>query len=380
METLFWTSVLIVAYVYLGYPLLLGFWAAVAARPVGKQRPHADSWPLVSVVVAVHDEAPRLPGRLSNLLEQDYPRPLDIIVVSDGSSDNPRQSITLFSQRVRLIELPRVGKAQALNEGVEAARGDFVVFADARQRFAPDAVSELISNFSDPNVGAVTGELVLDCEARPEDVDSTLADGVGLYWKYEKWLRRRESRIASTVGATGAIYAVRRGLWRPLPDETVLDDVLTPMRIVLGGRRVIFDERARAFDRVVADAAAERRRKTRTLAGNYQLLALEPRVLSPLRNPVWWQFVSHKLGRLLVPWALVGALVASAVLAGGSWFYRLALIVQLGFYGLAAVGGLMERTRVGSADESDRADKPGHADGREDGLPQISGGRRVKAG
>src|SRR5687767_5173283 len=302
METLFWIAVLLVAYVYAGYPLLLALWSRAARRPV---RPHASnerSWPAVSVVVAARNEASRLSARITNLLEQTYPRPLEVIVVSDGSTDGTRQALATFGSRIRFMELPRGGKPVALNAGVAAASGEIVVFADARQRFAPDAIASLVANFADPQVGAVTGELILDCEedsAPPRE--TTIGGGVGLYWKYEKWLRRHESRVWSTLGATGAIYAMRRSLWEPLPAGTLLDDVLAPMRAVLAGQRIVFDERARAFDRVAESSEAESRRKVRTLAGNYQILRLEPRLLLPFVNPVWAQYASHKIGRLLVP-------------------------------------------------------------------------------
>ena len=341
METLFWASILVVAYVYAGYPLLLACRSAVWGRPVRRHQEHCRDYPTVTAIVAARNEAPRLRYRVANLLEQVYPHRIEIIVVSDGSTDGAREALAPFGDRVHLLELPRGGKPQALNAGVAAARGEVIVFADARQRFAPDAVLALTENFSDPDVGAVTGELLLDCEL-DEVPESTVADGIGLYWKYEKWLRRHESHVWSTLGATGAIYAMRRALWRPLPPDTLLDDVLAPMRAVLEGKRIIFEERARAFDRVASDGAAESRRKTRTLAGNYQILALEPRLLLPVVNPVWLQYVSHKLGRLLVPWALVTALVSSAALAPRRWPYALALLVQLCFYGLAIFGGLME--------------------------------------
>ena len=232
-----------------------------------------------------------------------------------------------------------------MNAGVERARFDIVVFADARQVFAPDALRQLVAPFADRRIGGVTGELLLDAEtrrhrsnrerrmlqrragARDATADrrarerrlmfgSSIADGVGLYWRYEKQLRRLESRLGSTLGATGAIYAIRRSLYRPLPADTILDDVLTPMRIVLAGYRVVFNENARAFDRAADSADAEARRKIRTLAGNYQILGLEPALLMPWRNPVWLQYVSHKLGRLAVPYAMLATLASSIVLAG----------------------------------------------------------------
>jgi cellulose synthase/poly-beta-1,6-N-acetylglucosamine synthase-like glycosyltransferase len=218
-----------------------------------------------------------------------------------------------FGPAVRLIEVPPGGKPAALNAGVASASGDIIVFADARQRFADGAIAALVENFSDPRVGGATGELILDCEER--DPGTQVGEGIGLYWKYEKWLRRNESRVWSTLGATGAIYALRRSCWQPLPAQALLDDVLAPMRAVLNGWRVVFDDRAIAHDRASSDAAGESRRKTRTLAGNYHILAQEPRLLLPFVNPVWLQYVSHKVGRLVVPWALIGCFAAAVATA-----------------------------------------------------------------
>ena len=341
MKTIFWISVAIVAYVYVGYPLLLAAWARLARR--WRRRPSPErltSWPSISIILAARNEAPRLPARLDNLLTIPYAGWREIIVVSDGSDDDTRAAVAPFAA-VRLIELPAGGKPAALNAGVAAARGEVLVFADARQRFSDDALEHLAANFADASVGGVTGELVLDVERQP--TDSTVGDGVGLYWQYEKWLRRNESTVWSTLGATGAIYALRRRLWTPLPPDTLLDDVLAPMRAVLGGARVVFEERAQAFDRASADAEAESRRKVRTLAGNYQILKQEPRLLVPFVNPVWLQYLSHKVGRLLVPWALVAALVASAALIFEGWVYACAFGLQAVFYLLGAYGGWSEQ-------------------------------------
>jgi len=342
MESLFWLSVFLVLYVYVGYPLLVAAWGKLAhPSPVRRLPFPQGAWPSISIVIAARNEAHRLGERVRNLLDQQYPGECEIIVVSDGSTDEPAAALAPFRTDVRLIELPAGGKPLALNAGVAVARGDVLVFADARQAFAPGALTRLVENFRDPSVGGATGELVLDCELDTGSASaSSVGDGIGLYWKYEKWIRRSESRVWSTLGTTGAIYALRRSLWRPLPATTLLDDVLAPMRAVLGGYRVVFDERAIAFDGASKDAAAEARRKTRTLAGNYQILALEPRLLLPFANPVWIQYVSHKIGRLIVPWVLVALFCASATLApAGGAIYIAALVLQLAFYGLAAAGG-----------------------------------------
>jgi cellulose synthase/poly-beta-1,6-N-acetylglucosamine synthase-like glycosyltransferase len=377
MELLFWLSVGLIVYVYAGYPVVLGVWAWI----VGKSEiddsildRSADALPGVTVIIAARDEARRLPGRIDNLLASDYPQDrLQIIVASDGSTDNTLDTLAQYTSRVELVMLPPGGKARALNAAVSRARYPILVFADARQRFAPDAIRRLVRHFSQASVGAVSGELVLDCEradftvgrdesAGAADGDpstvvrgavshverqigptSTIGDGLSAYWKYEKWLRRHEAIVGSTLGATGAIYAMRRTLWQPLPPDTILDDVLGPMRVVLRRQRVLFDATAHAFDETASDAAVETRRKVRTLAGNFQLLALEPRLLLPMVNPVWLQFVSHKLGRLLVPYALVVALATSVWLAPRSLVYAFAFGAQVVFYGLAIYGAWLDR-------------------------------------
>ena len=338
MQALFWISVAFMLYVYAGYALVLAVWAKLATRRAAQPGSGAEL-PGVTVIIAARDEAARLPARVENILASDYPHDrLEIIVASDGSTDDTPEVLAPYARRVTLLRLPASGKAGALNAAVREATHPILVFADARQRFAPDAIRRLVAHFRDPRIGAVSGELMID------SANSTIGDGVGAYWEYEKWLRRREAIVGSTLGVTGAIYAMRRWLWRPLPADTILDDVLAPMRIVLGGQRVIFDEQAHAFDVAPCHADTELRRKSRTLAGNFQLLAREPRLLVPIVNPVWLQFMSHKVGRLLVPYALVGILLSSAVLAAaGSPFYRVMLAAQLAFYGLAGYGALLER-------------------------------------
>jgi cellulose synthase/poly-beta-1,6-N-acetylglucosamine synthase-like glycosyltransferase len=343
MEALFWAAAGFVLYVYAGYPLVLGVWAKLASTRLPRRSTGAElaaaELPAVTVVIAARNEAPHLPQRVDNILASDFPAAaMEIIVASDGSTDDTAAQLAPYGGRVKLLQLPAAGKAGALNAAVREANHPILVFADARQRFAPDAIRRLVEHFADLSIGAVSGELMI--ESHP---GSSVAEGIGAYWTYEKWLRRREAIVGSTVGVTGAIYAMRRWLWTPLPADTILDDVAAPMRVVLGGHRVIFDEHARAFDAAAPNAAAELRRKSRTLAGNFQLLAREPRLLVPVVNPVWLQLMSHKVGRLFVPYALVAMLVASGLLAAGSMFYRLVFGAQLAFYALAAYGAVLER-------------------------------------
>jgi cellulose synthase/poly-beta-1,6-N-acetylglucosamine synthase-like glycosyltransferase len=336
-QAIFWASAAVVLYVYMGYPVLLLVWSRLRPRPV---HTHVDE-PPVSVIIAVRDEAEPLERKIANLRSLDYPAShLQIVVVSDGHNRETAAVLRRHAGVVDAIYVGRGGKAQALNAGVEAARHDILVFADVRQRFDRRALHGLVAPLADRTVGGVSGELVLDVETGDGSAD--IGEGMGGYWRYEKWLRRQESAIGSTMGATGAIYALRRSLWRPLPADTILDDVLAPMRAVLAASRVVFSSEALAFD-PVAPSAVELRRKIRTLAGNYQILRLEPRLLNPFRNPVWIQYMSHKVGRLLVPYALMALFLSSAVLATRSPFYALAFAAQVLFYGLAAYGAWLSR-------------------------------------
>jgi poly-beta-1,6-N-acetyl-D-glucosamine synthase len=342
LEWMFWLSCASVAYVYAGYPLLLKIWSRL--RPKTVQPIRLEDLPPISIVIAARNEANALGARIENLLALEYPADCQIIVVSDGSTDDTAIVLADYRQQVEAVLVPAGGKARALNAGVARARHEIVVFADARQVFAPGALQELVAPFRDPGVGVVSGELLFV----PADADSTIAEGLGLYWHYEKSIRRAESAIHSTLGATGAIYAIRRSTWTPLPPDTILDDVLTPMRAVLAGYRSVFNGGARAFDRPSSNARAESRRKIRTLAGNFQLVWLEPRLLLPWRNPVWVQFLSHKMGRLLVPYALVLMLVASACLAPWSSFYAAAFAAQLVLYAFATYGAWLDEHQQAS--------------------------------
>lgn len=340
----FWLGALTVLYVYLLYPVLI--WALAGVRRE-RRGAGAQQTPPFSVVLAVHDEAARISTRLDELvtLIGTAARRAEVIVVADGCTDATAALARAHpSPLVRVIELPEnEGKARALSRGSEVAKGDILVFADARQRWAATSLQRLLENFNCPEVGAVTGELVL------EVADGVLA-GVGLYWRYEKWLRRSEGRLHSTVGVSGSISAVRRELFRPIPRGVLLDDLYWPLQVVMRGRRVVYDERAVAYDRLPERPTDEFWRKVRTLSGNFQLAAVLPQALLPWRNPIWAQFVSHKLLRLVVPWMLLVVFLASSLLDGP--FYRIALVAQVIFYGLALIalaGRPGSRWRVATA-------------------------------
>jgi cellulose synthase/poly-beta-1,6-N-acetylglucosamine synthase-like glycosyltransferase len=344
IEIVFWLCAGCVVYTYAAYPLLLGLLARWRGRPVRAAGLLPNT---VSIIVAAHNEEDAVERRVRELTGLLEATGLigEVILVSDGSTDGTVQvARALTKERVRVCELTaRNGKAVALNAGSVLAKGEILVFADIRQTWQPDAIRLLLENFADPQVGGVSGDLLL------RDAAGMLA-GVALYWHYEKMLRRLEGRIWSVVGVTGAISAVRRSLFQPIPPGTILDDVYWPMRVVLQGYRVVHDRRAVAYDRLPTKTREEFRRKVRTLTGNFQLLTRLPDALVPWRNPIWLQLVSHKLLRLLVPWTLAALLAAAAILPGP--LYRAALVGQITFYVLALLGllpGIADRSRLVSA-------------------------------
>ncbi|NVN97995.1 MAG: glycosyltransferase family 2 protein [Geobacteraceae bacterium] len=329
---IFWSAMLALFYTYAGYPLVI---AILARRRVSVAR--CNITPIISVVIAARNEASRIGQRLENLVNQAYPGDrVEIIVVSDGSTDQTNAVVTAYADKgVTLIETGmEVGKAAAVNVGVAAAHGEIIVFADARQRFAEDVLMRLVANFNDEKVGCVSGELLLVA-----DGSSSIEAEMGAYWRYEKWLRKNESDSGSTVGATGAIFAIRRHLFQPLPNGTILDDLLTPLNVVRQGYRSVFDSSAVAYDSFSKDAKSEWCRKVRTLSGNWQLLSLKPDLLLPWKNPLFFRFVSHKLLRLVMPAVLLIALITSLMLQGLT--YRVAAAVQVTLYGAAIVGLLL---------------------------------------
>jgi cellulose synthase/poly-beta-1,6-N-acetylglucosamine synthase-like glycosyltransferase len=331
MRLLFWLCFALIAYAYVGYAVwLLLRTRLLGTRPVQKQY----FTPAISVVIAARNEEANLPAKLENLRCMDYPPDcLEVVIASDGSTDRTADILRDHSSAIRPVILRESnGKACALNEAVRRSTGEMLVFLDARQYVEPDAVSELISCFADPTVGAVSGELLL------EDSEGKSEDALGIYWKIEKIVRKLESASGSVVGVTGAIYAIRRELYTEIPAGTILDDLFVPMNVARMGRRVIFQPSAIARDRLFSAKGKEFSRKVRTLTGNYQLLRLAPWLLSPA-NPLLFRFVSHKLLRLLVPFLLLLMLIASAM-AGGS-FYRTIFCLQVIFYVAAVFGTLI---------------------------------------
>jgi poly-beta-1,6-N-acetyl-D-glucosamine synthase len=332
-------AVSILVYTYFGYPIVIG----VLAR-LWPTRPREDPsyLPKVTACIPVYNASSYLTAKVESLLALDYPADkLEILLYSDGSTDDTDDVARELSEgdpRVKVLRAEkRSGKPIGVNTMVGVATGEVLLMTDVRQPLVPGALRALVRMFADPEVGCVSGNLVLKGSA-----------GAGAYWRYENWIRLQEGRFRSMVGVTGPIYAIRRADMGSLPEGVILDDMWVPMRLRLAGRRIAFAPDAIAYDDAFGDER-EFGRKVRTLAGNYQLFSLLPALLVPLRNPSWFEIFSHKLLRLVCPWALVALLATSMFAwlgadadASAATLYAIRTLVggQLAFYALAALGGV----------------------------------------
>jgi cellulose synthase/poly-beta-1,6-N-acetylglucosamine synthase-like glycosyltransferase len=333
---IFWLSLSLLSYTYLGYPIILFIcYACVQLYSdilflLGRQerrisRVIASEAPGVTFVIAAYNEERNLPGKLVNLQQTAYPpEKLQIIVVSDGSTDNTNELLESFADpRVEKVFLPeRFGKPTALNYGVERARHDILVFSDASTLFAPGAVGNLIRHFCDPKIGAVCGAVQFVGSEESAQTE-------GIYWKFERALRLMESRLGATVNASGAIYALRKDCFLPLEAGDLIDDLLIPMKARKLGYKVIEDPEAVATDFAADTVRSEFTRRARLAVGSFR--ALRNMDFASLRGFTGFAFVSHKLSRWLLPFFLVSMLTSSALLLDRP-FYRSAFVLQILFY------------------------------------------------
>lgn len=321
MKALFWISLAVILYTYMGYPLIM----FVLSRFFPWQWRRGDYGAPVSIVMAVHNGAHRIKEQVEHLASLEPERVREILVVSDGSNDGTAEILNQMRiPRLRVIILTeQVGKAAALNHGMAASTGEILLFIDIRPKVAAGALSKLMSNFADPSVGCVAGELVLSREGQ----DAAASAVSGVYWRYEQWIRNCEAAWDSPVGVYGGFYAARRKLIQPFPAGIILDDMFQPLSIVRQGYRSVLDRSAIVIDAWPSKVANEFQRKVRTLAGNYQLFALAPWTLS-LRNRALFQLVSHKLMRLIVPYFFLAMLLSSTWLALHAFAWQMVALVQ----------------------------------------------------
>jgi cellulose synthase/poly-beta-1,6-N-acetylglucosamine synthase-like glycosyltransferase len=346
---LFWLATGLIGYTYAGFPVL------VMLRAKLRPRPHrtADVTPSVSVVIAAHDEERSIGDRVDNLLEVDYPADrLEVIIASDGSTDRTvAEARRREDARVRVLDLPRTGKANALNAAVGASTGEILVFSDANTAYAPDALRQLVRSFADPEVGGVAGNQVYLSSAERGSSDPSSATAIGAgersYWDFDRVLKDAESLGGSVISATGAIYAIRRELFRAVPDG-VTDDFMTSTRVIAAGRRLVFEPAAVALEPVASSGRGEYRRKVRIMTRGLRGVAMARELLDPRRYGFYAvQLFTHKVLRRLMAVPLLVIAATSATLWNDGPIYRLAVLGQVGVYGLGTIGLALRGHRAG---------------------------------
>lgn len=334
MTTLFWVSAGLLVYTYFAYPGLL--WLFTVGRKVSRPDVPVE-WPAVSVIIAAYSEVLVIRDKLENALSLDYPEErLQIIVVSDCSDDGTDEIVKEFAERGVVLERTtnRSGKTVAQNTGVKSADGDILVFSDANSMYDPSALRELVRALEDHSVGCVCGELTY---LNPED--RSAGRGEGLYWRYEQFLKRRESILSSLVGANGAIYAMRKELFEDLTAD-MISDLVMPLRVWRRGTRVTYVPEALAYENTTHSFAEEFRRRKRIIARSLNGLMSQIAVLNPLNGMFALQVFSHKVLRWAVPFILLAAFVSSGLRLEEP-LYATLFGIQAGFYALALLGAVV---------------------------------------
>lgn len=339
---LFWSSVGLIFYSYLVFPLLTLLRGKLRPQPYRR----SDITPPVSMIIAAYNEAEGIAAKLDNILTLDYPKDrLEIIIASDGSTDGTDEIVRGYSEQgVRLLSLPRQGKAPALNAAVAASTGDILVFSDANSIYAPDAIRAIVRPFADPEVGGVAGNQVY-----LEEEQEGAAAGEKSYWGFDRKLKQSQSQAGNAISATGAIYAIRRSLFQTVPDG-VTDDFVTSTRVILQGYRLVFAPDAIAYEPVAKSSSREMGRKERVITRGLRSVWVNRDLLNPFQYGFYSiQIFSHKVLRRLAVFPLILTLVISPFLWWRGLIYRMATISQFVFYGCALIGAFFMQQQIGQA-------------------------------
>lgn len=332
----FWICAACLLYAYAGYPLLIWWLARRLGRPVEIPAVEETDLPSLSLLIAAYNEEAVIGNTVQTALAMDYPaEKLEIVVASDGSSDATSEIVRCFAGRgVRLLDYrQRRGKASVLNSAFPELSGEIVLLSDANTRIDPAAARRIARWFVNEHIGIVCGRLVLTDPVIGRNVD-------GLYWKYETFLKRCEGRLGALLGANGAIYAIRRALYAPIPDGTIVDDFVIPLRATLRtGCAIVYDCDAVAHEETPPDMRSEFRRRCRIGAGGFQSMGMLWKLLDPRRGWIAFTFLSHKILRWLCPFFLLGLFATNLVLCEQP-FYRYCLLGQVGFFLVSMLSAL----------------------------------------
>jgi cellulose synthase/poly-beta-1,6-N-acetylglucosamine synthase-like glycosyltransferase len=334
IAVLFWVCLGLVFYTYAGYPVLASLLARCFGRGNKPLEDDPDYLPTISLLIAAYNEESVLETRLLNALATDYPADKrEIVVASDGSTDGTADIVRKYAdQGVRLIDYKcRRGKASVLNAAFGELNGEIIVLSDANTYTEPKAYRKLVRWFRDPKLGVVCGRLVLTDVHTGHNVDS-------LYWRYETFIKRSEGRLGALLGANGAIYAIRRDVYTPIPNDVLIDDLVIPLLARLRtGCAITYDADAVAHEETAPDFGHEFRRRSRIGAGGFQSMGLLWRLLDPRQGWVALTFFSHKILRWLGPFFLIGMVATNLFLLDWTIF-RWLMAGQVGFYFLSTLG------------------------------------------
>lgn len=338
-KIIFWISLAVCVYIYFGYPLLLWIVSRFRSRPVRE----GDVHPVATFIIPAYNEGRGIARKIENTLSLDYPADrIEVLVVSNGSTDSTEAIVRAWPDgRVKLIALPQPGKMEALNEGAKAASGEILIFTDADFYLDPHSLLEIARKFADPEVGGVCGAR----RAGGTAAEST-GEGEGMYHRWDKWQKIRESRIGSVFAADGLLYAIRRSLYTPVSLASQADDIAISTRVVLQGYRLLFEPKATAWEEAVVSAREEFQRKIRVT--NHSVRALLA-IGTPLLTSGFYsvELLSHKLVRHFIPFFLVPLFIANAVLVRESPFYAVTMAGQILVYMLAIAGAALRSHRIG---------------------------------
>ncbi len=340
---LFWVAVFLIIYTYVGFPLGVVLRGLLWSHPY--KREELINPPTVSIVISAYNEAKSIGAKLDNILSLEYPRHhLEVVIASDGSTDGTDAIVERYKEHgVKLLSLPRVGKAAALNAAVNASSGEILVFSDANSMYKADAIQELARPLGDPKVGGVAGNQVYRANAS----GGSSSDGEHAYWNFDRMLKQFQGKSGNTLAATGAIYAIRSSLFRPIPDG-VSDDFVTSTGVIVRGYRLVFAPEAIAYEPVAVTSQVEFGRKVRVIIRSWKAFLFRRELLNPFRYKFYAiQLFSHKILRYLVFLPLLMLFLVSPFLWKTGLFYQMATIGQVAFYSCALFGLLLNGTCFG---------------------------------
>ena len=347
MRILFWVSLFIIFYTYVGYGIVLFLLIKIKRLFVKKEiNPYIQFTPSLTLVVAAYNEEKIIEEKIKNTLELEYPRDkLKIIFITDGSEDRTQEIINKYGEIMLLHENKRAGKIAAVHRAMEFVDSEIVVFTDANTFIHKDSLLKLSRHYIDPLIGAVSGEKRVQID---ESADATA--GEGFYWKYESKLKKWDAELYSVVGAAGELFSIRKSLYIPVEADTLLDDFMISMKIAINGYKIAYDPDAYAMETSSENLKEELKRKVRIAAGGIQSVFRTSKLFNPFFNPILsFQYISHRVLRWTITpilMILVFFINIYLITEPDSQFYLIILLLQVAFYGSALLGWGLESKEI----------------------------------